>query len=171
MFWTALEETGSAVSISVLFSSIVVPVLVITVPVGLAVDRYGPRRLLLGASVAALGGHRRGRDHRRVIGLWFEAALVLGILEGVFFGVWAIPAQVLAGRLVDRNPDDERDRPVGAADRGRIHRGRAVRRVAASDRRSGAHVRRGRGALGLSVLAISACQRPPAWPPVPVEWW
>ena len=102
LFWTVLEVTDSAVAISVLFSSIVLPVLVITVPVGVAVDRYGPRRLLLGASAAASAVIAVAAILAASSGLSFEAALVLALLEGVFFGVWAIPAQVLAGRLVDR---------------------------------------------------------------------
>ncbi len=36
------------------------------------------------------------------IGLSYEAALVLGIAEGTFFACWAIPAQVLGSRIVDR---------------------------------------------------------------------
>lgn len=103
LFWTALEVTGSAVAIGILFSAIVLPVLVITVPVGVATDRYGPRRLLLGSSVAAAAVIAVAAILAASSGLSFGAALVFAILEGVFFGVWAIPAQILAGRLVDRS--------------------------------------------------------------------
>ena len=103
LFWTAIEQTGSAVHVSLLFSAIVLPVLIITVPIGVAVDRFGPRRLLLGSSVAASAVIGVAAVLAASSGLSFQAALVLAVLEGIFFGCWAIPAQVLAGRLVGRS--------------------------------------------------------------------
>ena len=81
---------------------LVVPVLVLTVPVGLVVDRFGPRRLLLPASIAATAMVGLATVMTAVVGLRYETALLLGIAEGTFFACWAIPAQVLGSRIVDR---------------------------------------------------------------------
>jgi MFS family permease len=79
-----------------------VPVLVLTIPVGLVVDRFGPRRLLLPASIAATAIVGLATVLTSTLGLSYEAALLLGIAEGAFFACWAIPAQVLGSRIVDR---------------------------------------------------------------------
>ena len=102
LFWTAFEATGSAVLVGFLLIGLVVPVLVLTVPVGLVVDRFGPRRLLLPACVAATGAVGVATVMTAAWGLGFEAALVLAVAEGTFFACWAIPAQVLGSRIVDR---------------------------------------------------------------------
>ena len=88
--------------VGLLLIGLVVPVLVLTVPVGLLVDRYGPRRLLLPASGAATAVVALATVMTASSGLGYEAALVLGLAEGTFFACWAIPAQVLGSRIVDR---------------------------------------------------------------------
>jgi predicted MFS family arabinose efflux permease len=103
LFWTALEETGSAVLVGLLLIGLVVPVLVLTVPVGLIVDRFGPRRLLLPASIAATAMIGVAAVLTASQGLSYEVALILGVAEGTFFACWAIPAQVLGSRIVDRD--------------------------------------------------------------------
>jgi predicted MFS family arabinose efflux permease len=102
LFWTALEATGSAVLVGLLLIGLVVPVLVLTVPVGLVVDRFGPRRLLLPASIVATALIGTAAIAAASIGLSYGVVLVLGIAEGAFFACWAIPAQVLGSRIVDR---------------------------------------------------------------------
>jgi MFS family permease len=97
-----LEATGSAVLVGLLLIGLVVPVLILTVPVGLVVDRFGPRRLLLPASIAATAMIGLAAILTASQGLSYEAALVLGVAEGTFFACWAIPAQVLGSRIVDR---------------------------------------------------------------------
>ena len=103
LYWTVLELTGSAVLVSLLLVSIVVPVLILTVPVGILVDRYGPSRLL-GPAVGRGGGRRGHRGHRdrrfRPVGP--DRARSWPLPRASFFGCWAIPAQVLASRVVDR---------------------------------------------------------------------
>ena len=85
-----------------LLIGLVVPVLVLTVPVGLVVDRFGPRRLLLPASIAAMALVGVAALLTVWQGLQYPVALGLAIAEGVFFACWAIPAQVLGSRMVDR---------------------------------------------------------------------
>ena len=85
-----------------LLIGLVVPVLVLTVPVGLVVDRFGPRRLLLPASIAATSLVGVAAALTVWQGLQYPVALGLAIAEGVFFACWAIPAQVLGSRIVDR---------------------------------------------------------------------
>ena len=102
LFWTAFEQTGSAVLVSLLLIALVVPVLVLTVPVGIVVDRFGPRRLLLPATATAAGVIGLAVVAAAAIGLSYEMILVLALLEGSFFACWAIPAQVLGSRVVDR---------------------------------------------------------------------
>jgi predicted MFS family arabinose efflux permease len=85
-----------------LLIGLVVPVLVLTVPVGLVVDRFGPRRLLLPASIAATALVATAAVVTAWQGLAYPVALTLAIAEGVFFACWAIPAQVLGSRIVDR---------------------------------------------------------------------
>lgn len=101
LFWTVLEETGSAVHVSLLFSAIVAPILVLTVPIGILVDRIGPRRPLLWSSTAAALVMGAAGVLAAGSGLSFEAAFALSVAEGIFFGCFAIPAQVVASRVVD----------------------------------------------------------------------
>ena len=103
LFWTVLAETGSAVQVSLLFAGLVVPALLLTIPVGMLVDRRGPRGILIWSSAAAaavigLAAVAAGSGR-----LGFELALLLAIAEGIFFGCYAVPAQVIAGRVVDRS--------------------------------------------------------------------
>ena len=102
LFWTALEATGSAMLVGLLLIGLVVPVLLLTVPVGLIVDRFGPRRVLLPASIAATAMVGLAAMLTASQGLSYETALILGVAEGTFFACWAIPAQVLGSRIVDR---------------------------------------------------------------------
>ena len=102
LYWTVLELTGSAVQVSLLLISVIVPVLILTVPVGIFVDRHGPSRLLRRAAVVAAVVAAIAAIVTALSGLSFEIALVLAVAEGIFFGCWAIPAQVLASRVVDR---------------------------------------------------------------------
>lgn len=88
--------------VGLLLIGLVVPVLVLTVPVGLIVDRFGPRRLLLPASVAATAMIGLATAVTASQGLSYDVALLLGVAEGTFFACWAIPAQVLGSRIVDR---------------------------------------------------------------------
>ena len=102
LFWTVLEQTGSSVNVGLLFVGLVLPMVLLTIPVGLLTDRIGPRRpmvvgatagtivLMVAAGIAHLGE------------ITFEVALALSVLEGIFFALWAVPSQVLAGRVVDR---------------------------------------------------------------------
>jgi hypothetical protein len=101
LFWTVLEQTGSAVHVSLLYSALVVPILVLTIPVGVLVDRIGPRGPLLWSSVAAALVVGAAGVLAAGSGLDFGVALALSIAEGTFFGCFAIPAQVVAGRVVD----------------------------------------------------------------------
>ncbi|HEV8489851.1 MAG TPA: MFS transporter [Candidatus Limnocylindrales bacterium] len=101
LFWTVLDETGSAVHVSLLFSAIVAPILVLTVPIGILVDRIGPRRPLLWSSAAAALVVGAAGVLAASSGLSFEAAFALSVAEGIFFGCFAIPAQVVASRVVD----------------------------------------------------------------------
>jgi MFS family permease len=102
LFWTVLEETGSAIHVSLLFIGLVTPALLLTIPVGVLVDRIGPRGILLWSSAAAAMVTGLAAIVAASGRLGFEFALVLSILEGVFFGCFAVPAQVVAGRVVDR---------------------------------------------------------------------
>jgi len=102
LFWTVLAETGSAVRVSLLFAGLVLPALVLTIPVGVLVDRKGPRGILIwssGAAAAVIGLAAIAAGSGR---LGFELALLLAIAEGIFFGCYAVPAQVIAGRVVAR---------------------------------------------------------------------
>src|SRR4051794_29261175 len=103
LYWTVLDETGSAARVSLLFTGLVVPALLLTIPVGVLVDRIGPKGILVWGSAAAaavmgLAAFAAGSGR-----LGFELALLLAIAEGVFFGCYAVPAQVIAGRVVDRS--------------------------------------------------------------------
>lgn len=101
LFWTVLEKTGSPVHVSLLYSGLVLPILVLTIPMGVLVDRIGPRGPLLWSSVAAALVVGAAGVLAAGSSLGFEAALALSVAEGVFFGCFAIPAQVVAGRVVD----------------------------------------------------------------------
>jgi ENTS family enterobactin (siderophore) exporter len=88
--------------VSLLFVGLMLPVLVLTVPIGVLTDRVGPRGLLLWSSIAAASVVGIAAILAATTGVGFEVALLLAVAEGVFFGCYAVPAQVVAGRVVDR---------------------------------------------------------------------
>ena len=53
LYWTVLETTGSAVAVSIAFSAIIAPMLLLTIPIRIMVDRIGPRSPVLWSSLAA----------------------------------------------------------------------------------------------------------------------
>jgi MFS family permease len=73
---------------------------ILVVPVGLAIDRYGAKPLLLASQVIwcclMIGGatlSHFGRMNSQVV-------IVLAVLDGVCNALWTVPAQVILGRVV-----------------------------------------------------------------------
>jgi MFS family permease len=102
LFWTVLERTGSSVDVGLLFVGLVLPMVLLTIPVGLLTDRVGPRRPMVLGATAGTGVLAVAAVVAHLGVITFEVALVLSVLEGIFFALWAVPSQVLAGRVVDR---------------------------------------------------------------------
>jgi MFS family permease len=100
LFWTVFVATGSTFDVALLYGGLIAPVLLLSVPIGILVDRRGPRAIFLWASVAATAVVAVAAAVASTTGVGFPAALLLAILEGIFFACWAIPAQVIAGRVV-----------------------------------------------------------------------
>jgi MFS family permease len=100
LFWSVFVGTGSTFDVALLYAGLVLPVLVLSVPVGILVDRRGPRAIFLWASVAATAVVGVAALIASTTGIGFEIALLLALLEGVFFACWAIPVQVIAARVV-----------------------------------------------------------------------
>ncbi len=98
--WTVLASSGSSALVGLLYVAIFVPMVILIVPVGLVIDRYGAKPLLLvsqgvwcslmlaGATLSHLG--------------WMNAqvAIALGVLDGMCTAMWTVPAQVVLGRVV-----------------------------------------------------------------------
>jgi MFS family permease len=98
--WIALTSSGSSALVGEVYGAIFIPIVILVVPVGLAIDRYGAKPLLLASQVVwcctmvagAAIQHYGRMDSRIVIGL--------SLCDGICNALWAVPAQVVLGRLV-----------------------------------------------------------------------
>ena len=102
LFWVALVKTGTATSVGVILSALVVPFLVVLVPAGVLTDRIGPKPLLLASQLAWVVIIACGALIAQLGVLTFPVILGLALAEGVFDAVWAIPAQMMFARVVER---------------------------------------------------------------------
>jgi MFS family permease len=98
--WTVLASSGSSALVGVLYVAIFTPMVVLIVPVGLVIDRYGAKPLLL-ASQAVWCSIMLGGATLNHLG-WMNAhvAIALGVLDGTCTAMWTVPAQVVLGRVV-----------------------------------------------------------------------
>ena len=102
LFWEALVKTGAATSVGILLSALVVPFLVILVPAGVLADRVGPKPLLLVSQLAWVAIIVVGALIAQLGLITFPLILVLALAEGIFDALWAIPAQMMFARVVER---------------------------------------------------------------------
>ena len=102
LFWSALVSTGSAASVGLVLGALVVPFLVILVPAGVLADRWGPKRLLLTSQIAWVLILSAGALIAQLGLLSLAVVIALALAEGIFDAVWAIPAQMMYARVVDR---------------------------------------------------------------------
>lgn len=102
LFWVALVKTGSATSVGLILSALVLPFLIILVPAGAFADRVGPKPLLLLSQLAWVVIIAVGAVIAQFGLLTFPVVLGLALAEGAFDAVWAIPAQMMFARVVER---------------------------------------------------------------------
>jgi MFS family permease len=98
--WVVLTSSGSSALVGAVYVAIFIPIVILVVPVGLAIDRYGAKPLLLASQVvwcclmvAGATLDHFGRMNSQVV-------LVLAVLDGVCNAMWTVPAQVILGRVV-----------------------------------------------------------------------
>jgi MFS family permease len=98
--WVVLTSSGSSALVGAVYGAIFIPIVILVVPVGLAIDRYGAKPLLLASQllwcclmVAGATLNHFGRMNSLVV-------IVLALLDGVCNAMWTVPAQVILGRVV-----------------------------------------------------------------------
>lgn len=100
--WNVLTVSGSSTAVGVLWAAIFLPIVLLAVPVGLFIDRYGPRWLMWGSQVAWGGVMVAGAVLSHGGHLSVPATVGLGVLDGVCNATWSVPAQVMVGRVVKK---------------------------------------------------------------------
>ena len=98
--WVALTSSGSSALVGAVYVAIFIPVVILVVPVGLVIDRYGAKPLLF-ASQAVWGCLMVAGATLNHFG-WMNAqvVIVLAVFDGVCNAMWTVPAQVILGRVV-----------------------------------------------------------------------
>ena len=99
--WTVLQRTGSGAIVGLLQTALLLPIPLAIVVAGSLTDRFGPRRLMIGAWFA-MGAVSAAFALMNALGaLDVPAVLVLMAILGFFDGMYVVPSQVLVGRAVD----------------------------------------------------------------------
>src|SRR5712692_3085684 len=98
--WTVLASSGSSALVGVLYVAIFVPMVVLIVPVGLVIDRYGAKPLLLVSQGAWCSIMLAGAAMNHLGWMNAHVAISLGVLDGTCTAMWTVPAQVVLGRVV-----------------------------------------------------------------------
>ena len=98
--WVVLTSSGSSALVGAVYVAIFIPVVILVVPVGLVIDRYGAKPLLF-ASQAVWGCLMVAGATLNHFG-WMNAqvVIVLAVFDGVCNAMWTVPAQVILGRVV-----------------------------------------------------------------------
>jgi len=98
--WVVLTSSGSSALVGFLYLVIFVPIVILVLPVGLAIDRYGAKPLLVVSQVVWFGVMVAGAILNHFGLMNAVVALALGVLDGVCQATWTVPAQVILGRVV-----------------------------------------------------------------------
>ena len=98
--WVVLTSSGSTALVGALYLAIFIPIVILAVPVGLAIDRYGAKALLLTSQSLLCCLMLVGATLNHFGLMRWQVVIVLAALDGVCNATWIIPAQVLLGRVV-----------------------------------------------------------------------
>lgn len=98
--WTVLTSSGSSALVGVLYVAIFVPMVILIVPVGLVIDRYGAKPLLLVSQVVWCTVMLVGATLSHFGLMNAHVAIVMAVFDGTSTAMWTVPAQLVLGRLV-----------------------------------------------------------------------
>lgn len=98
--WTVLASSGSSALVGLLYVAIFVPMVVLIVPVGLVIDRYGAKPLLLMSQGVWCSLMLAGATFSHLGWMNAHVAIALGVLDGMCTAMWTVPAQLVLGRVV-----------------------------------------------------------------------
>lgn len=98
--WTILASSGSSALVGLLYVAIFAPMVILIVPVGLVIDRYGAKPLLLVSQAVWCSLMLAGALLSHFGRMNSHVAIVLGVLDGTCTAMWTVPAQVVLGRVV-----------------------------------------------------------------------
>ena len=98
--WVVLASSGSSTLVGALYVAIFIPIVILVVPVGLAIDRYGAKPLLLISQVVWCTVMLAGAALSHFGWMNSSVVIALAVLNGVCNATWNVPAQVILGRIV-----------------------------------------------------------------------
>jgi MFS family permease len=98
--WVVLSSSGSSALVGAVYVAIFIPIVVLVVPVGLAIDRYGAKPLLLASQMIWCCLMLAGATLNHFGWMNWQVVIVLAVLDGVCNATWTVPAQVVLGRVV-----------------------------------------------------------------------
>jgi MFS family permease len=98
--WVVLTSSGSSALVGAVYVAIFIPVVILVVPVGLVIDRFGAKPLLFTSQAVwcCLMVAGATLNHFRLMNS--QVVIVLAVLDGVCNAMWTVPAQVILGRVV-----------------------------------------------------------------------
>jgi MFS family permease len=98
--WVVLTSSGSSALVGAVYVAIFIPIVVLVVPVGLVLDRYGAKPLLFASQTVWCCLMVAGATLNHFGWMNSQVVIVLAVLDGVCQAMWTVPAQVVLGRVV-----------------------------------------------------------------------
>ena len=98
--WVVLTSSGSSALVGAIYGAIFIPIVILVVPVGLAIDRYGAKPLLFASQAVWCCAMVAGAALNHFGRMSSEVVIVLAVLDGVCNAMWTVPAQLILGRVV-----------------------------------------------------------------------
>ena len=98
--WVVLTSSGSSALVGAVYVAIFIPVVILVVPVGLVIDRYGAKPLLFASQAVWCCLMVAGATLNHFGWMNSQVVIVLAVLDGVCNAMWTVPAQVILGRVV-----------------------------------------------------------------------
>jgi MFS family permease len=98
--WVVLTSSGSSALVGAVYVAIFVPIVILVVPVGLVIDRYGAKPLLFASQAVWCCSMVAGATLNHFGWMNSQVVILLAVLDGVCNAMWTVPAQLILGRVV-----------------------------------------------------------------------
>lgn len=98
--WVVLTSSGSSALVGAVYGAIFIPIVILVVPIGFAIDRYGAKPLLIASQAVWCCSMLAGAALNHFGLMSSPVVIALAVLDGVCNAMWTVPAQLILGRVV-----------------------------------------------------------------------